>query len=641
MFNPYHPRPGHAASNEQEQEEPRRRLDLGALVRWGGGWLLLMVTVAAAYRSVHGFDLLGQARALILDNRYLQDLDFLAQNLRSSYLHAEGSDAYLPTWRPLPKVSWMLEYQLFGTWAGGYHLVSLGWHLVATSAVFVLARLGLGLSIGLALAAGALFGLHPVAIEPVCMVDARPDVMLVAGVTWAVAGCWLWARRGGVGWFLLHLLGMVVALGSKEAAVVAAPICALAAVLGGKPRGWRLLGLLPAMLLTAAYIWLRSLVLDPGASQVPLSAPLAWAVGWSSYLVNLLPFLLESTVRDLNQGELGTSAAQIWAAAAGAALAGLATLGIWRKDRSLLCLLLWILLAAAVVLLPAAVLVPVKEGKVPLSDRWLYLALPAAALLWPRLVALINRRPAVLVFLVGTLIWSGSWLVLAPRAHGTYADEAGLLDLADWKLEQIPEELQTPRDRCGFNERQLKRLGALGKPDRLITLAAQTEQACGFDRRRTRRVMAALIRAGRFREADPLGRRLLRQSGDDTEAAAQEHFLAGRVALKLGEAHRALTLLERSVLLGLMKCAVFQHVGEAAVALERYDRAALAAEQQHRCTGSPAPPMLLLAAERWLADGQPRRARQLLPNLKAMFPMVAADRKRFEALEANLDAAGK
>jgi hypothetical protein len=83
-------------------------------------WLLAPAAVLFAYRGVGRDGFLGDARFLIAENRYLQDLSYLWENLRHDFFWS-SLGANIPYWRLLTKACWLLEVQLFGVErASGY-----------------------------------------------------------------------------------------------------------------------------------------------------------------------------------------------------------------------------------------------------------------------------------------------------------------------------------------------------------------------------------------------------------------------------------------------------------------------------------------------------------------------------------------
>ena len=632
------------AKINQSDGEPRSGgsstlINLGAL-------LVLVALVAASFRSILTFGLLQDARDLILNNPYIVDGARTWQNLTNDLHYAPGWDP-VPYWRPLVRLSWMAEVSLVGAWTGGYHLVSLSWHLLGVCGVFLVARRGLDMPLSLALAAGALFGLHPVAAQPTCVVLARADVAVTTCVIWAVAAMWIWSRRGGAWWMLLHLVAAALALGHKEAGLVVAPICTVAAVAGAGLRGVRLRGVLPAWALTALYLALRMGVLGPGSLELSLAGPLHWLAGWSLYQLNLLNLVLEAPTRDMSYAEARSTARLTWFMAILLFNVGLLGLLLARKELRGISIMAWLTLAAAPVLLAPSFLFGAGatgyEGKVVVTCGWVYLALPAAALLPPFLVHRLGLRPVTLIFLGACFTWSVICAsILSPLAHSAFADDMSHLSWLDRRQDRIPLKHRTQQDTCGWLKRQIPRQVERGEISRLLELERRALQSCGPDLRRSMQVVAALVTAGRYDQASHMTGALVRPPDGVGLNDGRAHELAGIVAMERGESDRALNLLDRAVFLGVRGCGVHWRRLKGARLLKRPARAASAAEAIHACLEGMDPDPLLEAMELWLDAGDVRRARGLVPTLKSHYPMSPPNRKRLEALIDRLDrAAGK
>ena len=606
-----------------------------------GGWLLLMGVVAAGFRSVFGFGLLQEARGLLLDNPYLVDGTRAWQNLTNDLLYAPG---WTPgnQWRPLVRLSWMAEVRLFGSAALGYHLVSLAWHLIGVSGVFLLARRALDLPLSLALVAGALFGLHPLAAQPTCVVMARADVAVVAAVIWAVAAIWIWCRRGGAWWMVLHLVAVVVALGSKEAGLVAAPVCTVVVLMGGKPRGEKVRAILPAWALTALFLALRLLALGKTGGELALASPGHWLAGWATYQLNLLNIIMEAPTRDMPYVEASSTARVTWFMAVLLFNVGLLGLFLVRRAWWGVRLLAWITLAAAPVLLAPTMVAEGREGHVIVTDGWVYLALPGAALLFPMMVHRIGRRPLTLAFLGACLTWCVICAaILAPQIPAAFTDDLSHLGWLDRRQDRTPTEHQSRMDRCAHLERQIPRLVAMGESGRVLELERKASRQCGANLKRTLQVVVSQITAGRHDQAAPLINALVAPPEGQGKDHARAHELAGVVAMEQGDPARAMDLLNRAIFLGARGCSVHWRLLRTARLVEQPARGALAAEALHACKGRKDPDPLLDAMELWLKAGNLRRAGYLIPHIKTHYPMTPPNRERFKVLNDRLDRAAK
>ncbi|MEC7843065.1 MAG: hypothetical protein VX911_09290 [Candidatus Latescibacterota bacterium] len=103
-----------------------------------------------------------------------------------------GSDMY----RPLVLVSYTLNYRVEGFEVRGYHVVNLQLHVLVTWLVY-----GLLVSIGGSgygsLFAAALFGVHPLAAEPVNYISSRSESMALLALLPLVLILYEISQRGG------------------------------------------------------------------------------------------------------------------------------------------------------------------------------------------------------------------------------------------------------------------------------------------------------------------------------------------------------------------------------------------------------------------------------------------------------------
>ena len=190
-------------------------------------------------------------------------LDLAAAGLRAE----GGASGYF---RPLLLLGLWAE-RAFGAAAPAVgHVHSLLWHLVAIAGLDRWARVQ---AIGPAgrLLALVIFGLHPMQVEPVVWISARPELMLSAVALWSLALASP-ARRGA-----LAVLGVLAALSKDQGAVLP-----LALALQG---GWR--AAVPASAGVAFALGLRAWA---GVGVPPASLGAA---------LDVLPTLAQISARDL------------------------------------------------------------------------------------------------------------------------------------------------------------------------------------------------------------------------------------------------------------------------------------------------------------------------------------------------------
>jgi len=117
-------------------------------------------------------------------------------------------------WHPLIWLSFMLDYQLFGLNAGGYHLTNLILHILSALLLFWLFNRMTG-AIWKSAFVAALFALHPLHVESVAWITERKDVL--SAFFWMLTLCLYvyYTEKPVIRRYLLVLLCFVCALMSK------------------------------------------------------------------------------------------------------------------------------------------------------------------------------------------------------------------------------------------------------------------------------------------------------------------------------------------------------------------------------------------------------------------------------------------
>jgi hypothetical protein len=111
---------------------------------------------------------------------------------------------------PITMFGYLVQHSLWGTWAGGYHLVNVLLHAVNAVLVFVLLR-QLTLSRFIAWTTAALFAVHPVQIETVVWISSFKGVLSGTFVLASLI-CWLRPRPSprNESWAIVfHALGLL------------------------------------------------------------------------------------------------------------------------------------------------------------------------------------------------------------------------------------------------------------------------------------------------------------------------------------------------------------------------------------------------------------------------------------------------
>ncbi len=175
-------------------------------------WLALVVMTWTVFFQVLDFEFVDYDDGpYVFDNQHVLG-GLTWENVRWS-LSGAGTEL-MGIWHPLTWLSLMLDAQIFGSGAYGFHLTNLLFHTASVLMLFTVLRRMTGAVWNSAFVA-ALFAVHPLHVESVAWVSERKDVLsmffgLVA--LWAYAR---YARRPSASWYLLALTAFVLSLLSK------------------------------------------------------------------------------------------------------------------------------------------------------------------------------------------------------------------------------------------------------------------------------------------------------------------------------------------------------------------------------------------------------------------------------------------
>jgi len=230
------------------------------------------------------------------------------------------SDYWEPTvraglYRPLVKLSFVIDYAIGGTNPLGYHLVNVALHAVVCVLVLVLARRVSGGDAAVAAATATLFAALAVHVEAVANVTGRAELLCAAWFLLSVLGYASFHRTDGPRakrLFGLSVCAYALALLSKENAITLLGVLLLFDLCLGPGVGGRLRERLrslplrhyvPYLVVTGLYLTIRSLVIDEVQATdafdnplVELAAPLrianAFVIAWRYFGLLLLPLNL-------------------------------------------------------------------------------------------------------------------------------------------------------------------------------------------------------------------------------------------------------------------------------------------------------------------------------------------------------------
>jgi tetratricopeptide (TPR) repeat protein len=168
----------------------------------------LVLVTWIAYEPV-----LGSTFADLDDPRYVtKNAQVLAGITRQSVAWAFTSTHY--QWHPVTWLSHMLDIELYGLAPRGHHLTNLVLHIANVLLLFGLLTRVTG-ALWRSAVVAALFGLHPLHVEAVAWISERKEVLSTLFGLLALWAYVAYARRGGVGRYLLTAALLAVGLMAK------------------------------------------------------------------------------------------------------------------------------------------------------------------------------------------------------------------------------------------------------------------------------------------------------------------------------------------------------------------------------------------------------------------------------------------
>jgi tetratricopeptide (TPR) repeat protein len=194
--------------------------------------IILVVAVLAYVGTLRGtFDF--DTPNLLLDNRAVHGLSLA--NLRAIVTGLPNGADYLP----VRDLTYMLDFELWGLRAAGYHLSNVVYYAGACAVLFLLlervAECWTDRPRALATLATLLFALHPVHVESVAGIAQRKDVVSGLLLFASLFAFRRWATDGRARRYVTAFALFVLAVLAKETAIVGPGL----AVLVAPPRSWR------------------------------------------------------------------------------------------------------------------------------------------------------------------------------------------------------------------------------------------------------------------------------------------------------------------------------------------------------------------------------------------------------------------
>ncbi len=175
--------------------------------------ILLTVIVLAAYGQVYQFGFVN-----IDDSLYVTENSRVQSGITWKSFSWAFLTTYAEFWHPLTWLSLMLDHQLFGLNAGGYHVTNLILHILSTLMLFWLFD-RMTKEVWKSAFVAALFAIHPLHVESVAWIGERKDIL--SAFFWMMTLCLYvyYTEKPVIRRYLPVLFSFMLALMSKPMVV--------------------------------------------------------------------------------------------------------------------------------------------------------------------------------------------------------------------------------------------------------------------------------------------------------------------------------------------------------------------------------------------------------------------------------------
>lgn len=211
----------HSGRGKKHDESVRGKADFPLCSRVSPGpWQL---NTAIVFLCILGTTLLyaGDLRLgffRIDDPQYVLNNPWI-QGVTWEHIEQILSNSYYLNYSPLHLLSYMVDHAVAGLNAYAFHLSSNLWAGIVAGLVYLVA-LALTQRRMTAIAAAALFVIHPVHVEAVAWISSRKDLVAAAFILFAFLAYLKYRQRGSIAWYLASLLLFLLALLGKLSVVV-------------------------------------------------------------------------------------------------------------------------------------------------------------------------------------------------------------------------------------------------------------------------------------------------------------------------------------------------------------------------------------------------------------------------------------
>ena len=194
-------------------------------------WMAAVIAALYAKSLSFGYTFLDDNVLILKNYDFLKDMAHIVP----AFVQKVFAKSYLPYYRPLLTVSFMLDAQIGGTSLVFYHMTNILFHIAASCLVFVfLMRLGYNRLPSFLL--GMIFAVHPVLSQGVAWIPGRNDTIMAVFLLASFIALITMLRTGRVAYYIGHLAFFLLAIFTKETALVLIPVSLLYLYLVAKER---------------------------------------------------------------------------------------------------------------------------------------------------------------------------------------------------------------------------------------------------------------------------------------------------------------------------------------------------------------------------------------------------------------------
>jgi tetratricopeptide (TPR) repeat protein len=155
----------------QKQNHPKNHASISSRYQTLAICTFLLLAVGLVFVQTVGHDFIN-----LDDNKYVYENPLVAYGLSVQGIVWAFTQSYAANWVPVTWISFMVDHQLYGFHAGGYHLTNVLLH-AATAMLLFLALSRLTGRVWPSALVAALFAVHPLRAESVAWVTERKDVL--------------------------------------------------------------------------------------------------------------------------------------------------------------------------------------------------------------------------------------------------------------------------------------------------------------------------------------------------------------------------------------------------------------------------------------------------------------------------------